>query len=89
MRLYDTSYVQKKEKLYFFKRHFVNPEEYDLNGELKDPDEDEWDINNPYGLHLQHSNLILHEYDFKNSKEKIVAEIFFIESDASSNTFND
>lgn len=83
VRLYDTSYVQKKEKLYFFKRHFVNPEEYDENGQLKELEEEveEWDLNNPYGVHLQNSNLTLHEYDFKNSKEKIVQEIYFREND--------
>lgn len=54
VRLYDVSYVQKKEKLYFFKRHFVNPEEYDDNGQLRDLEDEieELDMNNPYGVHL-------------------------------------
>ena len=81
VRLYDTSYIQNQEKLYFFKRHFQTPEDLLENG-LEEV-ENEWDHNNPQGFHMQNSCLFLHEYDFKNQKEKIVQEIFFRESDES------
>lgn len=68
----------------------MTPDEYDENGVLKDTEDDleEFDTNNPQGRHLQNSNLTLHEYDFKNSKEKIVQEIYFRETEEGQSEHN-
>lgn len=87
VRLYDTSYVQNKEKIYFFKRHFIDPEEYGEDGIQRKPTEEEIDELDSRGVsQIQNSILILHEYDFKNSKEKIVQEIYIRESDLEEET---
>lgn len=73
--------MQNKEKIYFFKRHFVDPEEYENSGNPRRDTEDDLDDFESRVSQYQNSILILHEYDFKNSKEKIVQEIYIREND--------